>query len=67
MIAEPFEENSLRRVEQTSQIAGLEEPRISFTIDDEDLLEDVIDLETATEIAAAADLVTYGRFKKNKA
>lgn len=63
LIAEPFEENSLRRVEQTSQIAGLEEPRISFTLDDEDLLEDVIDFETAKEIETAADLVTYGRFK----
>lgn len=63
LIAEPFEENSLRRVEQTSQIAGLEEPRISFTLDDEDLLEDVIDFDTAKEIETAADLVTYGRFK----
>jgi HK97 family phage major capsid protein len=63
LIAEPFEENSLRRVEQTSQIAGLEEPRISFTIDDEDLLEDVIDFETAKEIEASADTVTYGRYK----
>jgi HK97 family phage major capsid protein len=63
LIAEPFEENSLRRVEQTSQIAGLEEPRISFAIDDEDLLEDVIDFETAKEIEASADTVTYGRYK----
>lgn len=63
LIAEPFEENSLRRVEQTSQIAGLEEPRIAFTINDEDLLEDVVDFETATEIETSADLVTYGRYK----
>lgn len=63
IIAEPYEENSLRRVEQTSQIAGLEEPRISFEIDDEDLLEDVIDAETAKEIKVSSDLVTYGRYK----
>ena len=63
IIAEPFEENSLRRVEQTSQIAGLEEPRIAFSIDDEDLLEDVVDFETAKEIETSADLVTYGRYK----
>lgn len=63
LIAEPFEENSLRRVEQTSQIAGLEEPRLTFTIDDEDLLEDVVDLETAKEIETSSDLVTYGRYK----
>ena len=63
LIAEPFEENSLRRVEQTSQIAGLEEPRIAFSIDDEDLLEDVVDFDTAKEIETSADLVTYGRYK----
>lgn len=63
LIAEPFEENSLRRVEQTSQVAGLEEPRISFTVDDEDLLEDVVDFETAKEIETSTDLVTYGRYK----
>jgi len=63
LIAEPFEQNSLRQVEQTSQVAGLEEPRITFTLDDEDLLEDVVDNETATEIATSADLVTYGRYK----
>jgi len=63
LITEPFEENSLRVVEATSQIAGLEEPRLTFTIDDEDLLEDVVDKETAKEIEVASDLVTYGRLK----
>jgi HK97 family phage major capsid protein len=63
LITEPFEQNSLRGLEQTSQVAGLEEPRLTFTIDDEDLLEDVIDAETAKEIELAADLVTYGRYK----
>ena len=60
---EPMEENSLRGLEQTTQIAGLEEPRLMFEIDDEDLLEDVIDAETATEIAASSDTVSYGRYK----
>lgn len=63
LITEPFETNSLRNVEQTSQVAGLEEPRLTFAIDDEDLLEDVVDNETAKEIATSADLVTYGRYK----
>ena len=63
LITEPFETNSLRSVEQTTQIAGLEEPRLTFTIDDEDLLEDVVDNETAKEIETSADLVTYGRYK----
>ncbi len=63
LITEPFEENSLRGVEETSQIAGLEEPRLTFAIDDEDLLEDVVDAETAKEIETSADVVTYGRLK----
>ncbi len=63
LITEPFEENSLRGVEETSQIAGLEEPRLTFAIDDEDLLEDVVDAETAKEIQTSSDLVTYGRLK----
>ncbi len=63
LITEPFEENSLRNVEETSQIAGLEEPRLMFSIDDEDLLEDVVDAETAKEIETSSDLVTYGRLK----
>lgn len=60
---EPAEENSLRGLEQTTQVAGLEEPRLAFEIDDEDLLEDVIDAETAKEIAVSADTVSYGRYK----
>jgi HK97 family phage major capsid protein len=63
LITEPFEDNSLRGVEQTSQVSGLEEPRLIFTIDDEDLLEDVVDNETAKEIEVSSDLVTYGRYK----
>lgn len=63
LITEPFEQNSLRTVEETSQVAGLEEPRLTFAIDDEDLLADVVDFETAKEIETSTDLVTYGRYK----
>jgi len=63
LITEPFESNSLRDVEQVSQVAGLEEPRLMFSLDDDDLLEDVIDGETAKEIKVSSDLVTYGRYK----
>ncbi len=63
IITEPIEENSLRQVEETSQIAGLEEPRVSFDIDDDDLLEDVVDGETAKEIAVSSDSVSFGRYK----
>lgn len=62
LITEPVEENSLRQVEPVSQITGLEEPRLLFTIEDADLA-DVTDQETAKEIGMEGDTVTYGRFK----
>ena len=64
LIVEPFETNSLRQIEQVSQITGLEEPKLAFTFGDENTsLADVTDLQTANEIAMSGDVVTYGRFK----
>lgn len=62
LITEPVEDNSLRQVEPVSQITGLEEPRLLFTIEDTDLA-DVTDKDTAKEIELAGDTVSYGRFK----
>lgn len=62
LITEPTEENALRRVEPVSQITGLEEPKLLFTIEDTDLA-DVTDQGTAKEIAMEGDTVSYGRFK----
>lgn len=62
LITEPFETNSLRNVEQVSQITGLEEPKLLFTIEDADLA-DVTDKDTAKEIEMEGSTVTYGRFK----
>lgn len=62
LLAEPVEENTLRQVEPVSQINGLEEPKIDFTIDDANL-EDVTDEETAREIQMEGDTIAYGRFK----
>lgn len=62
LLAEPVEENSLRQVEPVSQIPGLEEPKIDFTIEDADLA-DVTDEETAREIKMEGDTISYGRFK----
>ena len=62
LITEPVEENSLRRIEPVSQITGLEEPKLLFSIEDADLA-DVTDKETAKEIDMTGDTVTYGRFK----
>ena len=35
LIVEPFETNSLRQIEQVSQITGLEEPKLAFTFGDD--------------------------------
>lgn len=62
LITEPVEDNSLRQIEPVSQITGLEEPRLLFTIEDSDLA-DVTDKDTAKEIELEGDSVSYGRFK----
>ncbi len=62
LITEPLEENSLRQIEPVSNITGLEEPRLLFTIEDSDLA-DVTDNETAKEIELTGDSVAYGRYK----
>lgn len=62
LLMEPLEENSLRRIELTSQIKGLEETKLQFEIEDADLA-DVTDQETAKEIAMEGSTVSYGRYK----
>lgn len=62
LLSEPVEENSLRKIEPVSQISGLEEAKIDFSIEDADLA-DVTDEETAKEIEMTGDSVAYGRFK----
>jgi HK97 family phage major capsid protein len=62
LITEPFEDNPLRTIEQVSNITGLEEPKLLFDIEDEDLA-DVTDAQTAKEIEMTGGTVSYGRFK----
>jgi len=62
LLLEPLEENSLRSIEPVSNITGLEEQKLTFTIEDADLA-DVTDQETAKEIAMDGDSITYGRYK----
>lgn len=62
LLLEPLEENSLRNIEPVSNITGLEEHKLNFSIEDSDLA-DVTDKGTANEIAMEGDTVTYGRFK----
>lgn len=62
LLLEPLEENSLRKIEPVSNITGLEEQKLTFTIEDADLA-DVTDQQTANEIKLEGDSVAYGRFK----
>lgn len=62
LITEPVEDNSLRLIEPVSQVTGLEEPCLLFTIEDSDLA-DITDQETAKEIELKGDTVVYGRYK----
>src|SRR5690625_4915932 len=60
LVHEPFARNQLREVAQGSAIKGLELPRISFTLDDDDF----ITLEqTAIELELKGDTVSFGRNK----
>ena len=60
LVSEPFARNPLRGVIGTTNIGGLELPRISFKLDDDDF---VGDDETAKELVLSGDKVTFGRKK----
>lgn len=62
LLVEPFEVNPLRNVARVTNITGLEEPKLGFTIEDADLA-DVTDKQTANEIEMEGDTVAYGRMK----
>ena len=62
LLVEPMEDNPLREIELVSQIHGLEEPVLGYTIEDLNLA-DVTDKETAREIELSGDVIAYGRFK----
>ena len=62
LIVEPVEINPLRGIARVTNITGLEEPKLGFTIEDADL-GDVTDKQTANEIAMTGDTVAYGRLK----
>ena len=62
LLTEPIEKNPLRPICRVTNITGLEEPKLGFTIDDADI-GDVTDKETAHEIEMDGDTVAYGRLK----
>lgn len=60
IISEPFETNPLRQDETITSITNLELPRMAFTIDDDNF---VNDQETAKELSEKSDMVEFGRNK----
>ena len=60
IISEPLVKNQLRELSTFTQITNLEIPKISFTLDDDDFIEDK---ETAKELKAKGDVVSFGRHK----
>ncbi len=61
LIVEPVVENPLRAAVRMSNVTGLEEPRLSFTVDG--AYDDITDKDTAKEIQLKGDSVVYGRHK----
>lgn len=62
LLSDPIQENPLRQICRVTNITGLEEPKLGFTIEDADI-GDVTDAQTANEITMEGDTVSYGRLK----
>ena len=62
LLVEPMDINPLRNIVRITNITGLEEPKLGFTIEDADI-GDVTDKQTANEIAMEGDSIKYGRLK----
>lgn len=62
IVSEPFAKNQLREKARLTNIKGLEIPRVSYTLDDDDFITDV---ETAKELQIKGDTVkfTTNKFK----
>lgn len=60
LLHEPFVKNPLRDVSTVTSVTNLEIPKVTFTLDDDDFIDDT---ETAKELEAEGDVVTFGRHK----
>lgn len=60
LVHEPFSRNPVRELARVTSIKGLELPKISFQIDDDDF---ITDEETAKELKLTGDTVSFGRNK----
>jgi HK97 family phage major capsid protein len=60
ILTEPFVKNPLREISTVTQITNLEIPKLDFSLDDDDFINDT---ETAKELEQTGDVVTFGRHK----
>lgn len=60
VISEPTVKNQLRGLSTVTSIPNLEIPKVTFTLDDDDF---IADMETAKELKAKGDTVSFGRNK----
>lgn len=60
ILVEPTVNNPLRNRSTITQITNLEIPKLNFTLDDDDF---IADTETAKELKATGDVVSFGRHK----
>lgn len=60
LVHEPFSKNQLRNVSKVTNIKGLEIPKISYELDDDDFIDDT---ETAKELELTGDVVSFDRNK----
>lgn len=61
LLHEPMVKNPLRGISTFTNITNLEIPKIAFSLDDDDFL--TSDTETAKELKASADIITFTRHK----
>lgn len=60
LLHEPFVKNPLRNISTFTSVTNLEIPKVSFTLDDDDFIDDT---ETAKELKVEGDVVNFGRHK----
>lgn len=60
IVTEPMARNKFRELAQVTNIPGLELPKLAFTLDDDDFIDDN---QTAKEIKATGSTVEFGRYK----
>lgn len=61
LVTEPMSKNPLRNISTVTNITNLEVPKILFSLDDDDFLN--TDTETAKEMKAEADIISFDRNK----